>query len=127
MCFSAIYPGALTAGQDQDSRSIRVIRVGSPPDIDGRFDEDFWKQADWQGDFRQLKPDLGQPARARTMVTVAFGAEKIYAAFRCFNPTGRSANSKITRRDGDMDQDNAVTFYLDTFHTRRDCYYFSTN
>ncbi|HLA41131.1 MAG TPA: DUF5916 domain-containing protein [Candidatus Glassbacteria bacterium] len=26
-----------------------------------------------------------------------------------------------------MDQDNAVTLYLDTFHTRRDCYYFSTN
>ncbi|HLA41132.1 MAG TPA: hypothetical protein VJ417_14115, partial [Candidatus Glassbacteria bacterium] len=87
-----IYPGALTAGQDQDSRSIRAARVGRPPEIDGVLDDSCWRSADWQGDFRQLKPDLGQPARARTMVTVAFGAEKIYAAFRCFNPTGRSAN-----------------------------------
>lgn len=108
-------------------RAIRTVRVGAAPVIDGVLDDACWKNADWQGDFIQLKPSPGDRARAQTRVAVAFDEKRLFVAFRCFNPTGSSANSKITRRDGDMDQDNAVTLYLDTFLTRRDCYYFSTN
>jgi len=110
-----------------ESRTIEAIRAEVKPAIDGVLDEEFWLTADWQDDFIQLEPVMGQPAKSQTKVAVAFDDKYIYAAFRCFNPTGPSANSKITRRDGNMDLDNAVTLYLDTFHTRRDCYYFSTN
>jgi len=108
-------------------RTIRAVRAEKAPEIDGVLDEPFWRTAEWQGDFIQLKPSMGVPAQAPTRVAVAFDDHHVYAAFRCFNPTGSSANSRIIRRDGNMDQDNAVTFYLDTFHSRRDCYYFSTN
>ena len=108
-------------------RSVRAEHAGEAPVIDGILDDVCWKTADWQGDFIQLKPSPGEPARAQTRVAVTFDEKHLFVAFRCFNPTGNSANSKITRRDGDLDQDNAVTLYLDTFHTRRDCYYFSTN
>ena len=108
-------------------RVIKAVRAEKAPVIDGVLDETFWQAAEWQGDFIQLKPSPGEPARAQTRVAVAFDDTHVYAAFRCFNPPGNSVNSKITRRDGNMDQDNAVTLYLDSFHTRRDCYYFSTN
>ncbi len=99
----------------------------SPVVVDGILDDPVWAEAQWQGDFSQLKPSPGEPAGAVTRVAVAFDDRHIYAAFRCLNPSGGSANSSDTARDSDMDEDNAVTLYLDTYHTRRDCYYFSTN
>ncbi len=108
-------------------RFIRAEEIDASPVLDGKLDEGFWVRAEWQGDFTQLKPDLGQPAQAATRFAVAFSETHLYVGIRCLNPKGPRSNSRITRRDGDMDQDNAITVYLDTFHSRRDCYYFSTN
>ena len=106
---------------------IQASHTESAPLIDGIPDEAFWQSADWQSDFIQLEPSMGQAARAGTSVAVACDNSNVYVAFRCLNPTGQAANSKISRRDGEMDLDNSVTVYLDTFHSQRDCYYFSTN
>ncbi len=128
-----VAPPALTARQSarrtakNPTRSITAVEAETPPTIDGRLDDSIWQAADWQENFSQFKPDPGGVPRAATRVAVAYDNEHIYVAFRCFNPTGPSANSTITARDGNMDQDNAVTLYLDTYYTRRDCYYFSTN
>jgi len=127
MFFIVISDSAAQERQLGDPRAIKAMEVKDEINLDGLLDEDTWREAEWQGDFVQLKPSPGTPARAETRVAVAFDETHIYAAFRCYNPTGPSANSKITRRDGNMDMDNAVTLYLDSFHTRRDCYYFSTN
>ncbi|MEA2064112.1 MAG: DUF5916 domain-containing protein, partial [Gemmatimonadota bacterium] len=109
-------------------RTVRALDAGqNPPQVDGSLDDRCWQQAEWQGGFVQLKPSMGEPARAHTRVAVAYDSKHIFVAFRCFNPTGPGANSRITRRDDNMDLDNAVTLYLDSFHSRRDCYYFSTN
>jgi hypothetical protein len=108
-------------------RTINAVPAGEIPVLDGLLNDTCWTTADWQGDFIQLKPSPGEPARAQTRVAIVFDHKHLFVAFRCFNPTGNSANSKITARDGNMDLDNAVTLYLDTFHSRRDCYYFSTN
>lgn len=106
---------------------IRASRLESGPQLDGVLDETFWQSADWQGEFIQLKPSMGQAARAGTKIAVACDNSTVYVAFRCLNPTGRAANSKITRRDGELELDNAVAVYFDTFHSMRDCYYFATN
>ena len=110
-----------------EARTIRAVRVDEPPTLDGKLEESFWQEVHWQGNFTQLKPDLGAPAQAPTQFGVAFSATHIYIGIRSTNPAGPKSQSLITRRDGNMDQDNAITVYLDTFHTRRDCYYFSTN
>jgi Domain of unknown function (DUF5916) len=110
-----------------ERRVIKAVRAEQAPEIDGVADEPFWQAAQWMGDFIQIKPSMGSPARAATRVAVAFDKSHVYVAFRCLNPTGSSANSKLSSRDDNMDIDNAVTVYFDTFHSRRDCYYFSTN
>ncbi|MFC2077152.1 carbohydrate binding family 9 domain-containing protein, partial [candidate division KSB1 bacterium] len=115
------------ADRDYEVRSIGSVPAEEPPEIDGVLDEPVWSAADWQGEFRQLKPTVGDPAQVETRIAVAHDLEHLYVAFRCFNDPERPVYSRITRRDGNMDFDNAITLYLDTFHTRRDCYYFSTN
>lgn len=108
-------------------RQIRALKVDEAPKIDGELNDLLWKQADWQGDMTQLKPAPGQPAQAPARFAIAFNDTHVFVAIHCTNPTGSGANSRITRRDGQMDEDNAVTVYFDTFYTRRDCYFFSTN
>ena len=108
-------------------RSIIASEAQTAPQIDGLLDDPVWQSAEWQDDFSELQPDLGAVPDAITRVAIAYDGEHIYAAFRCLNPGGAADNSSTATRDGNMDTDNAVTLYLDTFHTRRDCYYFSTN
>ncbi len=109
------------------ARSIAAVQAATRPVIDGVLDDPVWSGAEWQGDFVQLEPSMGAPARAATSFALASDDEYIYAAFRCVNPGGPSAGSTVTRRDGDIKIDNAVMLYLDTFRSRRDCYYFATN
>ncbi|HUU28824.1 MAG TPA: DUF5916 domain-containing protein [archaeon] len=116
------------SAQDNPSpRQIHAATAAKAPVIDGILDDPVWAAADWQSDFIQLKPTPGELSGVVTHVAVACDSRHIYAAFRCLNPAGSRASSSNTSRDSDMDQDNAVTLYLDTFNTRRDCYYFSTN
>ena len=126
-CLIRIHDVSAQERRLSEPRTIRAVKVTEDITIDGTLDDETWRTADWQGDFIQMKPSPGEPARARTEVAVAFDGTHIYAAFRCFNPPGQSVNSTINRRDGNMDQDNAVTLYLDSFNTKRDSYYFSTN
>lgn len=123
----AAFPSTGLSQQEIATRTITALRTENAPVVDGLLNDSCWRAADWQGGFFQLKPFPGQPARAATRLAVACDQHNLYVAFRCFNPTGPAANSRINRRDGNMDQDNAITLYLDTFHTKRDCYYFSTN
>ncbi len=109
------------------TRSIAAAQAATRPVIDGVLDDPVWSGAEWQGDFVQLEPSMGAPARAATSFALASDDRYIYAAFRCVNPSGSSAGSTVTRRDGDIKIDNAVMLYLDTFSSRRDCYYFATN
>lgn len=40
-------------------RSIQAARIEKPPVIDGLLDDLCWQQADWQGNFIQLRPYPG--------------------------------------------------------------------
>jgi hypothetical protein len=124
---AAAIPALAQNSAEHPTRSITAIEAENLPTIDGRLDDPLWQAVEWQTAFSQLKPNPGAEPRAVTRVAVAYDSEHLYVAFRCLNPGGAAANSSIATRDGNMDMDNAVTLYLDTFHTRRDCYYFSTN
>ena len=110
-----------------ETRTIKAIEANISPALDGVLDESFWQKADWQGEFVQIKPLIGQPAKAQTQVALAFDKKNIYVAFRCLNPIGKPSSSKMVRRDSKMDLDNSVTVYLDPYNSSRDCYYFATN
>lgn len=112
---------------EHEVRIIKALNVEKAPQIDGIINDPCWIKAAWQENFTQLKPYQGEVAQVVTRVAIAFDSDHLYAAFHCFNLPGKISNSSITHRDGNMDYDNAVTLYLDTFHNRRDCYFFSTN
>jgi hypothetical protein len=60
-----IVPAAASAqtpiANGNSTKVVRVVRVDTPPVIDGRLDEAVWGQADVITDFHQVRPDDGTP------------------------------------------------------------------
>jgi len=95
--------------------------------VDGLLDESIWDKAPEAGDFIQFQPERGKLGSLRTRVKILYDEKFIYFGFFCFDSQPEKMAAQITKRDADLDDDDAVAVLLDTFHDRRNCYFFTTN
>ena len=75
--------------QDDISTNIPPILTAAkltntPPQIDGKLDEDVWKHAPVATGFVQLLPDEGKPATERSEVRVLYRDDALYVGFRAY-------------------------------------------
>ncbi|MAG32971.1 MAG: hypothetical protein CL908_19005 [Deltaproteobacteria bacterium] len=117
---------SLCASAEEPPR-VRIGWVDEPPTIDGVMDEALWLEGGLVDQLTQVIPDTGEPARQRTEIRIVTDGETLFIGFRCWdtNPEQIIANRK--RRDTFPFFDDRVGVALDTFHTRRNGYYFGTN
>ena len=109
-----------------DRPTVRPTRTDTPPDIDGRLDDEVWKTAALITEFVQQAPLDGAPATEETEVYVAYDAENLYFAFYAHyeDPSIMRAN----RVDRDRAQsDDLMTVYFDTFMDQQRGYDFDVN
>ncbi len=74
------------AANGNATKAVRVVRVDSPPVIDGRLDEAVWGQAEVITDFHQIRPGDGAPPSERTEVYLIYGRDALYIGARMFDP-----------------------------------------
>jgi len=125
-----IYKNDPSGGLFADSLGFRYIRAyptSGHIKIDGRLKEDSWRQACFQDYFLQREPLFGEPATERTMVAVLQDDKNIYFGIKCFDSEPQKIIAKEMRRDAFMDSDDYFEIILDTFHDRRNGYYFVIN
>ena len=103
-----------------------VTGAFAAPRIDGRLDEEIWRQAPVAEAFVQDEPDEGAPSTERTQVVVAVDAHAVYVGARLFNRAPGSIVARLARRDQDAPSDGFVV-YLDPHHDRRGGFYFGVN
>ena len=109
-----------------DRPTVRPTRTDTPPDIDGRLDDEVWKTAALITEFVQQSPLDGAPATEETEVYIAYDADNIYFAFYAHyeDPSIMRAN----RVDRDRAQsDDLMTVYFDTFMDQQRGYDFDVN
>src|SRR5687768_15274956 len=76
-------------------------------------------------EFRQREPGDGTPISAETQAYLSYDSENLYVIFVCRDdPSDIRAN--IARRE-DIEADDAVVVYLDTFRDRKRAYLFMVN
>jgi hypothetical protein len=129
-----LVPGLPSSAIGQDppavSSIIRAIRVDSGPRLDGRLDDEAWRDAPAFTHFRMAVPRSGDEPSERTELRVVFDASSLYIGVLCHDgePSRISANTMAHDRDEaeDMGED-AVRVILDPFQDRRNAYYFSVN
>jgi len=113
---------------DADARkSFIIARTSSPPVIDGRLDDDVWRNAAVVDDFHQVLPDDGSAPTEATTVRVLYDDDFLYIAadLRDSTPELIRATQLIQGRLFDADDRFFVT--VDSFNNRRNDYFFQVN
>ena len=107
----------------QPSLSVTVIdRDLRPSD----FDDPAWESAAAARDLFQQEPDEGQPATLATDCRVLATPHALLFRFVMDEPAPEFVAHEL-RRDADLSNDDRVALVLDTYHDRRNAYFFATN
>jgi hypothetical protein len=116
------------AAQDSAAspHQITLPRLDAEAVIDGRLDEPAWSSAIRLNGFHQYQPVDGRPAEERTEVLVWYGSTAIYFGIIAHDQVPGSVRATVADRDN-LDSEDRVTIYLDTFHDRRRAYFFTVN
>jgi hypothetical protein len=100
-------------------------RFDAPPVIDGKLDDEVWKNAAVFKDFVQFRPvDLVAPSQP-TEVRIGYDSRFLYVGFHAFDEAGK-VRATIAKRDAVFD-DDWVGIWLDTFNDGRRAYEFIFN
>ena len=90
---------------------LGTARVDKAPVLDGRLDDDVWKQAEATESFTQKVPDSGKAPSERTIVRVLYDKDNVYVGIDC--PQKVEVVGRLTRCDRNVEADS-VEIALDS-------------
>jgi hypothetical protein len=121
----------LTPGSSLRAQSLRPFLethpMAQPPVIDGRLDDEGWKDAVPLTNLTQVLPVEGAPATEGTEVRIGYDHDHLYIAVRCFDRQPDKIIATQMQRDNAADSDDQVKIAFDTFFRQRDGYFFTVN
>ncbi len=122
---SAVLGSSLATAQT--SGVAKAVKIEGPIQIDGLLNEAAWSRAEVVSDFMQFQPERGRGATVPTRVKIFYDDSAIYFGFENTDLEMDKIAARISKRDADLGEDDAVAIYLDTFADRRAAYFFMTN
>lgn len=105
---------------------VTIPRIEAAVEIDGTLDEAPWQQAARLGGFSQYQPSDGRPAEEQTEVLVWYSPEAIHFGVIAHDKSPSTIRATVADRDN-LDREDNVTIYLDTFNDRRRAFFFAVN
>lgn len=102
-----------------------ISKLAVPPIIDGKIDEEAWKNATVIKDFIQIQPGDNIVASKPTEAYIAYDAQNLYVAFKCWDEKDK-IRASVVQRDGAFNEDN-VRIWLDTYNDQRRAYVIGAN
>jgi hypothetical protein len=109
----------------EKARPITIPKFGAPIVIDGKPDEEAWKDAAVFKDFYQTSPGDNVAASKPTEVYVMYDEKNFYVAFKCWDEKDK-IRASVAKRDEIFGEDN-VRLWLDTYNDRRRAYVLGFN
>jgi len=109
----------------EKAKPLHIPRLDKPPVIDGKLNDDVWKQAVVLRDFYQTNPgDNIEPSKP-TDVFIGYDSRFLYIGVHAFDEPSK-VRASVARRDGVFGEDN-VRIFLDTFNDQRKAYVLGWN
>ncbi len=115
------------AAQEPERPLAASTRTDRAPVIDGRLDDPAWQAATPIGELVQLEPLAGAPPSEATEIRFLHDGAQLYMAIRCFDRSPGAIVSTTRERDAFLDVDDRVEIVFDTFHDRRNAFFFQIN
>ena len=129
----ATFALALQAASAQPPRQptlrpvLRVGRVTSAINLDGRLDEASWLGADSIADLTEIEPTEGATPSGRTVVRVLADATTLIIGIRADDPDSARLTRFARARDADLSSEDHVKLVLDTYLDGRSGFVFAVN
>ncbi len=101
------------------TKVARVVRVESPPVVDGRLDEKVWQQANVITDFHQIRPGDGAEPSELTEVYLLYDDDALYVGARMYDSEPERIAAPTVRHGQGLGRDDRLVVILDPFNTRR--------
>jgi hypothetical protein len=123
---------AVAAVRDSGSSSratataAMASRTSAPPVLDGKTDDEAWKNAQVIDQFLEYEPKAGAETRFKTEVRVTYDEKYLYILGRMFDPAPDSIVSLLSRRDV-RTQSEQLKIMIDSYHDRRTGFEFCVN
>lgn len=123
---AAITPQSSAAVDGAGSPTFSIPRVEDTVVIDGRLDEPAWAKATRLTGFSEYRPVDSQRASERTEVLVWYSPEALHFGIIAHDSEPSSVRATQADRDN-LDREDTVRIYLDTFNDRRRAFVFGVN
>ena len=108
------------------SPKVTIPRIEASVQVDGVLDEAPWQQAARLGGFSQYQPSDGRPAEEQTEVLVWYSPDAIHFGIIAHDKSPSTIRATSADRDN-LDREDTITIYLDTFNDRRRAFFFAVN
>jgi hypothetical protein len=123
---SAPDPSPVYAHDAEGKVVIRATRTTHAPRIDGRLDDEVYREVPAFSGFIQADPAEGEPRHRRPKPTSSSTIANFYVAFRCWDTDATGIIATEMRRDnGRINQNDHVALSIDTFFDGRNGYQFT--
>jgi hypothetical protein len=109
----------------EKSVPIRIARFDKAPLIDGKLDDEVWKQATIFKDFIQTSPGDNIAPSRETIAMMGYDSKFLYLGFHCFDEPN-NVRATVAKRDQVFSDDN-IRVFLDTFNDQRKAYVLGWN
>ena len=106
----------------EKAQPVRMPKFDKAPVIDGKLDDEIWKQATLLKDFYQIQPGDNIAPSKPTEVMLGYDSKFLYVAFHCYDEPDK-VRATIPKRD-DIFNDDYVGILFDTFNDHRKAYEF---
>ena len=108
---------------DSVLKNLSAIRVSEPPKIDGKLDDECWRQAPVADDFVQYDPKEGAKPNFRTEVRVVYDDKAVYISAMMYDNHPDSILRELGNRDDDLNADY-FEIKMDTYNKHLDAFHF---
>lgn len=126
MSFIRLWSVLLVVCACSSAGAVTVGKATGPIRIDGVLDEPAWQEATPFAIDREWFPGDDIPAAVSTEVFVLWDDDKLYVAFRAFDPQPGQIRARYAERDAALN-DDTVGFLVDPFNDDRIAYQFRVN
>ncbi len=109
----------------EKAKPLVIPKIDKAPVIDGKLDDEVWKQGIVLKDFYQRSPGDNIAPSKPTEVIMAYDPKFLYFAFKCYDEPDK-VRATIAKRDNVFGEDN-VRVFLDTFNDQRRAYIIGFN
>jgi hypothetical protein len=122
---TATVPKSRVEVPPEKAKPLRIPRLDKPPVIDGKLNDDVWKQAVVLKDFYQINPGDNTAPSMPTEAFMGYDSRFFYLAVHAFDDPSK-VRASVASRDNVFGEDN-VRVFLDTFNDQRKAYLLGWN